>query len=1045
MKVFNELRNLYQEKEQNNLVIFVGAGISENYANIKDGKKFPSWKTLVDSLVPNDMDKTSILDSLKIAQIFQDNYSKEALAYKVKELFPQDYDSHEIHQLIFDLEPAHVLTTNYDHLLEKALQVNGLDNKYHIIDADEAIPLSRSKQNLLVKAHGDICRGNIVLSEQDYNEYEQKFPLILSFIRYVFSKHKVLFIGFSLSDPNFNKILFWVKNILDENSIKHTVILHNDISESERIYFEKKSVRVLTKNEIVNTIFDQDNVKNGNEFYLLESLEFIKNGYPKRFYSIKNRFDILKKNLQHAGYFKYLIPEIISSFFWNTELEFVQYELAESLENNGKKEKRYPWLANIYSVDGEFNLIKAINDDAKEIDKEFYEEYFNDLVEIFLLSNIGSISYGNAPEYQKILLQPFNELYKLPENAEYTLTYQLENTKFFDIDRSFEKNSQFYNNLCLSSDDFFTHYLLGDLRAYDLAKKESYSDLNEKYLYYYRLHYLLSENWIGKHTNDKKLHESIFISMDLYSQKVFASLHHVQFAQSFIDYWLKIEQNYKEYQNSGTRSFGGWDAKDLYQVSFYIQYSRFLKFIFLNKLPVLQNERVATAIHLANKFYFDYFFEVKENKVDIPNWILLGIALDNKPKEIRETIVKFHNELFTKNIKFEFDMAYIRDLFLMNIEQKKSDKCLVHFENIFYMLGLFSTKEDIFDLALDAFLQFVKSDIKYIDDFGEALHIAVINFKKLNNAFNDFQINSIKEILNIYVDYKLKNEMEPEIKINNFRDIIWNLEKDTFLDRQDTICEKLKTQNIGLKDLNLFVRSLWLLGYTTEDIGEVTQKIKNIFNEENFYTAQEYGSRNLRSEIENAILTLYLLYEKNFGIEKIKDHYLAVLKENMQDSGYNGVIGDVFEWVNLFIDNGIYKKEIVNELTNPEIFNRFNKQLIAISASAGKTDIFGFSKPLLKSGVYLFIKMNKFDSIDEQLGLALSNIDVIKLLSNWNLINLYSDNIIDFLNTLSIYNNKALILSLSALLEVYKRQDMEIANLVTIMNGVIHEYSKRVL
>lgn len=35
MKVFNELRNLYQEKEQNNLVIFVGAGISENYANVK--------------------------------------------------------------------------------------------------------------------------------------------------------------------------------------------------------------------------------------------------------------------------------------------------------------------------------------------------------------------------------------------------------------------------------------------------------------------------------------------------------------------------------------------------------------------------------------------------------------------------------------------------------------------------------------------------------------------------------------------------------------------------------------------------------------------------------------------------------------------------------------------------------------------------------------------------------------------------------------------------------------------------------------------------
>lgn len=1040
MKVFNELRNLYQEKEQNNLVIFVGAGISENYANVKDGKKFPSWKTLVDSLVPDDMDKTTIVDSLKIAQIFQDNSSKEALAYKVKELFPQDYDSHEIHQLIFDLEPAHVLTTNYDHLLEKALQVNGFDNKYHIIDADEAIPLSRSKQNLLVKAHGDICRGNIVLSEQDYNEYEQKFPLILSFIRYVFSKYKVLFIGFSLSDPNFNKILFWVKNILDENSIKHTVILHNDISESERIYFEKKSVRVLTKNEIIDEIIDHDSVKRGNELYLMESLEFIKNGYPKRLYTIKNRFEILKKNFQYARYFKYLTPEIVSSFFWNTELEFLHYELAESTENDGKKEKRYPWLANVYSIGGEFNLIHAVGNNLEEIDKEIFDE----IVEILLLSNIGSISYVNAPDHQKIFLKQFNDTYVLPENAEYKLTYYLESGRFVDIDKSFEKNSPYYNSLCLSNDDFFTHYLLGNLSAYELAKRESHSDLNEKYLYYYRLHYLLSGSWTGKHTNDKKLHESIFMSMDLYSQKVFVSLHHVQFAQSFIDYLLRTEQNFKEYQNSGVRSFGGFDTKDLYQVSFYIQYSRFLKFIFLNKLPVLQEERVTTAIHLANQFYFNRILDDKSDKVEIPNWILLGIALDNQPKEIRETIVKFHNDLFSKNIEFEFDIAYIKDLFLLNIELKKSDKCLVHFENIFYMLGLFSTKEDIFDTALEVFLQFVKSDIKYIDVFGEALHIAFINFKKSDNTFSDFQIITIKEILNQYIIYKLTDGAQT-IKEAKFENIIWILNKDVFHDRNDTICDELKSIDLNFQNINLFVRTLSLLGYTIDDLEELVQKVRSVFDRVDFYTENEYGSRNMRIAIENAVLALYFNYELDLGLKKIKDRYCVVLKDEMKDSGYNGVIGDVFECLNLFIDNGIFKEEIVNELTNPDMLNRFKKQLLAISASTGKIDIFDFSKPLLKSGLYLFIKLHRFDTIDEQLGRALSDIEAIKLLSNWNLINLYCENIMDFLNTVSAYNNKALILSLSVLLEVYKREDIEIANLVTMMDGITNEYSKRVV
>ena len=169
------------------------------------------------------------------------------------------------------------------------------------------------------------------------------------------------------------------------------------------------------------------------------------------------------------------------------------------------------------------------------------------------------------------------------------------------------------------------------------------------------------------------------------------------------------------------------------------------------------------------------------------------------------------------------------------------------------------------------------------------------------------------------------------------------------------------------------------------------------------------------------------------------------LKENLQDSGYKGIIGDAFEWLNIFIDNGIYKKEIVKELTNPDIFNRFKKQLVSISISSGSIDIFGYSKPLLRNGLYMFIKIHKFDNIDEKLGLVLSSLDVIKFLSNWNLINLYSKHIIDFLNAISIFDNRMLIISLSALLKTYKQQNKELDTLLSIINGAINEYSKKTI
>ena len=286
-KVFDELRELYNEKEQNNLVVFIGAGISENYAEIKNDKSFPSWKKLIDEIK---IGNNSTDDFLKSARIYEDNYSKEALVTKVKELFPKEYNCHDIHKLIYEIEPTHIITTNYDDLLEKAMRIKNLDNKFHIVDTDAQIPLSKSKHNLLVKAHGDLNRTNIVLSEQDYNNYEKNFPLILSFIRYVFSKYKVLFLGFSLSDPNFNKILYWVKNILEENTIKHTVILHSDISKSEKIHFEKKSVNVITQSDLN---LELTNEKKDN--YLKLALNFIKYGYPSHSFLIEKRLDIFKR------------------------------------------------------------------------------------------------------------------------------------------------------------------------------------------------------------------------------------------------------------------------------------------------------------------------------------------------------------------------------------------------------------------------------------------------------------------------------------------------------------------------------------------------------------------------------------------------------------------------------------------------------------------------------------------------------------------------------------------------------------------------------
>ena len=913
MKIFSELRSLYEEKEQNNLVIFVGAGISENYANINGGTGFPSWQTLIDAMVAEDMQHKNDVDFLKTAQIFQDNNSKEALVNKVKELFPKDYDFHEIHKLIFDLEPEHILTTNYDSLLEKAMRYKNLDIKYHIVDSDEKIPLSKSKQNLLVKAHGDLHRGNIVLSEQDYNEYDKNFPLILSFIRYVFSKYKVLFIGFSLSDPNFNKILYWVKNILDENSIKHSVILHDDISESERIHFEKKSVKVLTKDEIVSEVLANTEDENN---YLIEALNFIKKGFPSQNYTSMQRLDVLKKDLKRMKYFEYFTPELISAFLEGVYLEFYYYEVAESLEKNNEKTICFPWISNIIQKDSytnpkdELNIFSLIKKEMDNIesDIDFQENYFQDIAKLILSTNISSIGYMHSSIEQKDILELLQQTDIENKNLQYLLTYKHKidgSTGLFNgYDKSFKKESPYYNQLIFSDESYFTDYMLGDnAQAYKKCESSILNDSIDKYLQYFRLHFLRTKD--DGDSDSYKMSNDLYNLMDKYNQKLFKNIHHLGFVQTFLDYILTLEKNYEELLKSDPKFLGGWNKKVLYRVSFYINYSRFLKFIILNKFPVFREEQVNKAINLANKLYFKYFFEVEEDEIGLSNWIILGIALDAKSSDIRESTIEFFNNPANKKYAICFDKKYIKDLFLENIANKNIEESLINFKNLFYVLALSTKDRENYIFILSLFYELIQFDIKNIEHFSEAFHMAYLHYSK-ENTIDDEIKDSLEKTLELYLEYKVDYTRNKDIVVDDlfahFIDSIYDM-KLNFKNSNKTILQLLKTdrEDITCKNITELIYLFKILGYSYKDIEKVVIHIQNKFEKEDFFDRTDrikYPLEQDTEEIQNAIIAIYKAYKKNLGVEKIEDHHI--------NTGYSR---EPVEWLILLIDKGITSKD----------------------------------------------------------------------------------------------------------------------------------------
>ena len=174
------LIDLHEASRQGRLVVFVGAGVSANSG-------VPTWRELISALkndLPDNLGSEN--DDLKIAQIYKDTRGYKDYLKKVKTILKDGRTASNIlHKSILQLNPAHIITTNYDDLLEQAIRSEY--KQYDVVSQDKDLPYYRYPQKL-VKMHGDFKTGNIVLSEEDYYNYSTNFPLIRSFVSSLFKQ-----------------------------------------------------------------------------------------------------------------------------------------------------------------------------------------------------------------------------------------------------------------------------------------------------------------------------------------------------------------------------------------------------------------------------------------------------------------------------------------------------------------------------------------------------------------------------------------------------------------------------------------------------------------------------------------------------------------------------------------------------------------------------------------------------------------------------------------------------------------------------------------
>lgn len=180
-----------------NAVLFIGAGLSI-------GAGLPGWDELVLPLA--ERIGYSGDDLLKAAQYYENRKGRHALISHLRDrLDTTGITPTENHRLLAGLPIDIVFTTNFDDLLERAYRGAGRAVNL-VVGATELPYWDESKVNL-VKLHGTHYRpASFIITERDYHTIYRSNALVVQQLNALLATKTFLFIGYSMSDPDFNQI-----------------------------------------------------------------------------------------------------------------------------------------------------------------------------------------------------------------------------------------------------------------------------------------------------------------------------------------------------------------------------------------------------------------------------------------------------------------------------------------------------------------------------------------------------------------------------------------------------------------------------------------------------------------------------------------------------------------------------------------------------------------------------------------------------------------------------------------------------------------------
>ncbi|MHB8503766.1 MAG: SIR2 family NAD-dependent protein deacylase [Candidatus Acidiferrales bacterium] len=241
--MLSSVRNLCDHLVERSAILFLGAGINAGIKN-PQGESFPLGQDLSNwicrDLLNSAETKVGLDEAVEMAHYKLGSKAVNDYIYEKLDSF----EAGAAHWALVSLPWDVIFTTNFDMLVEKAAaskDVKAAGSLKTVLTSSASLAPFNETDILYYKLHGTVDLANtpdgrLILTKSDYHFYEEYKKPLFSRLRTDLLSRNFLFVGYSLSDPNFRAILDDCREELGVQTLPFSYAIQHDFSSVQEAF-----------------------------------------------------------------------------------------------------------------------------------------------------------------------------------------------------------------------------------------------------------------------------------------------------------------------------------------------------------------------------------------------------------------------------------------------------------------------------------------------------------------------------------------------------------------------------------------------------------------------------------------------------------------------------------------------------------------------------------------------------------------------------------------------------------------------------------------